>query len=441
MISRLFRFFKTDVWDLSLAELPRTRRVLVSVLRVFLLALNNFYRDQCALRATALTLYTLLSVVPVLALAFGIAKGFGFEKHFQAQILQQIPEQEAVLKQIIVFAQNLLETARGGVVAGVGVVVLLWSAINIFGQIEDALNRIWNVKKARSIGRKFSDYLSLMLVYPIAMFLSSSITVYLASQAAVLSEKTAILDMVGSLLLFFLRLLPYVILWSFFAFIYIFMPNRKVPFRSGVLAGILAGTLYQVVQWGYIALQVGVAKYHAIYGSFAALPLFLVWLQLSWIIVLFGAELSFGIHQYPGYPAELAGEKGLSPFSLKLTALQVVHTVIRAFQDREAPLSAPRLSERLGCPQVVLKPVIKTLVSTGILSEVRSDEDMQEPGYQPGCDTDLLTIGFVLEAMERQGSGRVPLFETPEVRRFQEALAGFSEAVRNSPQNRKLKEI
>jgi len=440
-VPKFVRLFKTDIWNLQATDLPRLKRIVLAGAKVLLLAIRNFYRDQCALRASALTLYTLLSIVPVLALAFGIAKGFGFEKHFQEQILQQVPEQEAVLKQIIVFAQNLLETTKGGLIAGVGVVVLLWSVINIFGQIEDALNRIWSVEKGRGLGRKFSDYLSMMLIYPLVMILSSSITVYLASQASELSEKTALLDMVGKLVLFLVRLLPYVILWAFFAFIYIFMPNRKIPYRSGILAGIVAGTLYQVVQWGYIALQVGVAKYNAIYGSFAALPLFLVWLQLSWTIALFGAELSYGHHIYPAYRAGEPEGKNLSPETIKLIALQVSHTVIQDFNKGGKPPTASDLSERLGCPPVILKAIFDKLLSAGILSEIRSKEDANQPSYQPGCDTDLLTIGFILEAMDREGSDRIPLAETAEIQHFRESLAAFSDAVRRSPGNRKLKEI
>ncbi len=436
---KFFKFFQGDLWNLTTADLPLPRRVALSSLKLLLLTFRGFHRDQCTLRATALTLYTLLSVVPVLALAFGIAKGFGFERHLKEQILLQLPEQEAVLKEIILFAQNLLETAKGGVIAGVGVVVLLWSVVNIFGQIENALNQVWNIKKGRSLGRKFSDYLSLMLICPVAMILSGSITVYLSAQAAVLSEKTALLGFVSFLLLSLLKLLPYFILWVFFAFIYLFMPNRKIPYRSGLAAGMVAGTLYQVVQWAYITLQVGVAKYNAIYGSFAALPLFLVWLQISWIIVLFGAELSFSLHRRGRNDADLQSAE-LSLESLKIAALQVTHAVIRDFR-KGRPSNGSELFTRLQYPPALLKKTLDRLCDAGILSEMRTEDDDVDSAYQPGRDTDDLTIGFILKRLDQQGGRELPLPETPETRRFREALAAFSEAVRRSPENRKLKEI
>ena len=347
-----------------------------------------------------------------------------------------------MLQQILVFAQNLLETTKGGLIAGVGVVVLIWSALSIFGQIENAFNRIWNIQKGRRIGRKFSDYLSVMLVFPIGMILSSSITVYLTAQAAVLSEKTALLDAVSVLLFFMLKLLPYLILWAFFSFIYIFMPNRKIPYASGILAGIFAGTLYQAVQWTYITLQVGVAKYNAIYGSFAALPLFLIWLKLSWSIVLFGAELSYSHHNYAVYRVTPGEGSDLSPEAFKLMALQVTHRVVQDFKKGKKAPSTGALSERLGCPPHLVKSTLDTLLAAGILSEVRAQDDGTPPAaYQPGCDTDLITIGFVLEALDRRGSPRLPFSETAETRCFRQALAAFSEVIRRCPENKKLKEI
>jgi len=440
MRKNLVRFFRNDLWRLSDTDLSPMKRTGIAVLKTLWLAGSGFYKNQCHLRATALTLYTLLSVVPVLALAFGIAKGFGFEKLLREQILQQIPEQEAILKEIIVFAQNLLETAKGGVIAGVGVVVLLWSAVNIFGQIEDALNRIWNVEKGRSLGRKFADYLSLMLIYPFVMILSSSITVYLTAQATVLSEKTALLGFVSSLLLFLLRLLPYVILWAFFAFIFIFIPNRKIPFRSGIIAGILAGTLYQVAQWAYISLQVGVTKYNAVYGSFAALPLFLTWLQLSWTLVLFGAEFSFGLQFHSEYFPDLT-ESRIQPEGFKVSALEVMHLVIRAFKKGSSPLSEEAISRNLGYPMPYVREVIGSLREAGILSEVRLENGGDGSVYQPASDTDGITVSSVLEALEHRGTTLPPSRETPEAIRFREALEAFRTCIRRSPENIKLKEL
>ena len=304
MFSRILHFIRVDIWRIRLRNLPPKKSFLIKQLRIVLLALRGFGDDKCLLRASALTFYSLLSIVPVLAMAFGIAKGFGLETELVARLSElpeRFPGQEKVLNDVIESAKNLLENTKEGVIAGIGVAVLFWTIIKVLGNIEKSFNDIWGVKKARSIGRKLSDYLSMMLVCPILFVMSSSVTVFIAGQIRLVTEKIALLGAISPFIFAILRLFPYCVIWIMFSFLYIFMPNTKVNFRSGILAGIVAGTTYQVVQWVYITFQIGVTKYNAIYGSFAALPLFLVWLQLSWLIVLFGEEISFAYQNVDTY--------------------------------------------------------------------------------------------------------------------------------------------
>jgi len=291
--SKFIAFFKTDIWRIRLRDLPRRKAFAIKQLRILFLTLHGFSYDKCPLRASALTFYSLLSIVPVAALAFGIAKGFGFAKRLETLLYEKLPGQEDVLTQVIAFANSLLENTKGGVIAGIGIAVLFWSLIKVLSHIESSFNAIWEIKKHRSIGRKISDYLSIALICPILVIMSSSVTVFITTQIKHITEKVALLGMFSPIIFFFLKLLPYGLIWILFTTIYIFMPNTRVNFSSGIIAGVFAGTLYQIVQWAYINFQVLVAKYNAIYGSFAALPLFLIWLQISWLIVLFGAEISF----------------------------------------------------------------------------------------------------------------------------------------------------
>ena len=294
--SKITNFIKTDIWRIRVRNLPRRKSFFIKQLRILLLAIRGFHGDKCPLQASALTFYSILSVVPVVAMAFGVAKGFGFQKLLEKQLLEKFPGQEEVMMQVVNFALSLLENTKGGMIAGIGVAVLLWTVIKVLSNIERSFNTIWEIKKSRTFGRKFSDYLSIMLISPILVIMSSSVTVFITTQVTLITEKIALLGIFSSLIFFILKLLPYCLVWILFTFIYILMPNTKVNFSSGFIAGVFAGTIFQLAQWAYIYFQVGVAKYNAIYGSFAALPLFLVWLQLSWLIVLLGAEISFLIN-------------------------------------------------------------------------------------------------------------------------------------------------
>jgi len=244
--------------------------------------------------------------------------------------MNQFSGQEEVLTTVISFANSLLANTKGGLLAGVGIMVLFWAVIKVLGNIEYSFNDIWGIKEGRTLGRKFSDYLSVMLLCPILMILASSVTVFITTQITLITAKVALLGMFSSIIFFVLKLLPYCLIWVLFTFLYIFMPNTKINFKSGILAGIIAGTLYQLVQWGYIVFQVGAAKYNAIYGSFAALPLFLIWLQLSWLIVLFGAELSFAHQNVDTYEFE-PDSLNISDHFKKLLSLQTCHVLVKNF--------------------------------------------------------------------------------------------------------------
>ncbi|HOO90878.1 MAG TPA: YihY/virulence factor BrkB family protein [Syntrophales bacterium] len=345
-VARFIEFIKGDIWRIRLKDLPRKRSFLIKQLRIFLLSLRGFDEDKCQLRASALTFYSLISIVPVAAMAFGIAKGFGFEKRLERQLLEQFQGQEEVITRVIDFAHSLLTNTKGGVIAGVGVILLFWAVIKVLGNIEASFNDIWGIREARSLGRKFSDYLSVMLLCPILLILSSSAAVFITTQVTLIVEKISLLGIFSPLISFLLKLLPYGIVWVLFSFLYIFMPNTKVNFRSGILAGIIAGTIYQIVQFGYIAFQVGAAKYNAIYGSFAALPLFLIWLQLSWLIVLFGAEFSFAHQNVDTYEFEPDSLKISGSFK-RLLSLQIAHLLVSNFAEGEKPLTATQISHRL----------------------------------------------------------------------------------------------
>ncbi|MDO8941824.1 MAG: YihY/virulence factor BrkB family protein, partial [Desulfobacterales bacterium] len=187
----ILAFLKTGIWFLPETGLSRPKALLVRALKVLLIAVRGFDRDQCSVRASALTFYTLLSVVPVVAVIFGIAKGFGFDKMLQAELLVEFPDQSDLLMKVFEFSDSMLEKTSGGIVAGIGVALLFWSVIKVLGSIEDAFNHIWKIPKPRTIGRKCSDYLSFAMVCPLIVLMSSSLTLTVASQVKYVAEAAA----------------------------------------------------------------------------------------------------------------------------------------------------------------------------------------------------------------------------------------------------------
>lgn len=181
-IQRIAQFVNTDIWALRYAGLPRWRAFLVRVGCALLIAVREFRSNRCPLRASALTFYSLLAVVPVVAMLFGIAKGFGFQQRLERQLMASFSQHETVVKQIVDFSTNLLANTRGGLVAGIGVVLLFWAVIKILGHVELALNDIWQVDRPRTFVRKISDYLSIMLIWPVNFVLSASATAFVAAR-------------------------------------------------------------------------------------------------------------------------------------------------------------------------------------------------------------------------------------------------------------------
>ena len=437
--SKTLHFVKDDIWRTHPASLPPWKRVIVRMLRVLSLALRGFREDFCALRATSLTFYTLLSIVPVAAMAFGIAKGFGFQQILEQQLFENFPGQHEIVSKIVVFAQSLLETTQGGVIAGFGLVLLFWTVIKVLSNIEASFNSIWGVRQPRSIVRKFSDYLSIILISPLLVILQSSATVFITTQISAIADRIALIGFFSPLITLSFKLIPYVLVWVLFTMLYLVMPNTRVKFSSGLVAGVIAGTVYQLFQWFYISLQVGAARYNAIYGSFAALPLFLVWLQVSWTIVLFGAEISFAKQHARDHEFESDTEQA-SPGLRKMVALQIARLVVLKFVEGARPLTAEVIAAGVERPPRLTQRVLGELVEGGVLNEVQVEGE-EVPTYVPARDVDQFTLSYVLESLETRGVNEIPWPQGQEASALALAIGQLRESVRQSPGNRRLKEL
>ena len=432
---RVRRFVTRDLWRIRSDALRPPRSFLVRTVRIAVLSLRGFRADQCGLRASALTFYTLLSMVPIAALSFGIAKGFGFEAILKKDLQERLAAYPEIAEQLNAFAERLLGAARGGVVAGIGLVVLFWTVVRVLTHIERSLNHIWGVLRQRTLAKRFADYFSLLLICPLLLALASSATVFIRTRIDTIAREMhfPLLSVAA------FRLLPMVIVWLAFTFVYVFMPNTRVRLASALAGGVVAGTIYQVVQGLYIASQIGATRASAVYGSFAALPLFLVWLQVSWMVVLLGAEISFAHQNVHVYEYEQEVEC-VSRWFRRLLALRVMHALVRAFEEGRPPASVSDITRELEAPVRLVREVLHELHAAGLASEV-NDERVSEPAYQPGRDPAVITVKYVLDALDQCGCDDIPIADSPALRRLRGCLAAFSEAIERSPANVRLKDL
>ncbi len=436
MFKRIIDFFENDLWRISLKGKNSTLKLLIRQLRILMLSVRGFAEDKVQLRASALTFYSLLSIVPILAMVFGIAKGFGFDVFLQDYLKQNLAQHQEVLNEAMKFADKMLGRIKGGFIAGIGLVVLIWSVMNILGNIENSFNNIWQIKKSRGISRKISDYISLVVIAPILVFISSSFTV---SQVSDYFNNTFIISYIGPVIKFFVWFLSFSIIWFVFTLLYIVLPNTKVKFRSAFIGGIIAGTMFHILQWAYVKFQVYLSGYGAIYGSFAALPLFLLWLRFSWLIVLFGAEVAFANQNVENYEYE-TDTLHISNYNRHLLALLITQQIVKNFSAGIPAKTPTEIAEILDVPIRLIREIIYELQDSGILSET-STGNIKELAYQPAIDPANLTVGFVVGKLDKWGHDRIHAGDTKELKVLSDIMNSFYEDLNRSAKNKLLKEL
>jgi membrane protein len=438
LLTRFVGFFTTTIWNARRSERSAFQWLLIRLLRTMILSIQGFARHHGPLRASALTFFTLLSLVPVAAMAFGIAKGFGFERRLQQELLDKFSAQQEVVQQVIGFAQNMLNNTKGGMIAGIGVIVLFWAVIKVLSNIESSFNHIWGVRSRKFI-RKLSDYLTIMLVCPVLVIMSGSVTVFITSQVTAISGRFELLQMVGPAIYVGLKLLPYTLIWILFTLIYMIMPNTRVRFDGALLAGVIAGSAYQAVQAAYIHFQIIVSKYNAIYGSFAALPLFLLWLQISWFIVLIGAEISHA-YQHSDHVDDSVGGREMSIFQTRLLALIVCRHVVQLFHRGLAAQTTTQIADKLALSPALVDNLSDLLVRAKILVRIDSESDDGQ-ALQPARDIGSLTVNAVVAALEDVGGKGLSLTHIPDTKTLSETLTAFRSELDQSAVNRLVMDV
>lgn len=399
--------------------------------RVIVDSIQSFIDDECYAKASALTFYSLLSVVPVMAVLFGIAKGFGFQQALESEITQKLAEQPELANKLIQFSYSWLQSVQGGLIAGIGTILLFWSVIGLLNNVEAVLNTIWKTKIARSYIHKITDYLAIVIIAPLFLVSSSSINVFLTTQISYAGQNNILAEAVNPLLIVILKLFPYILSWILFAFVYLFMPNTKVYFRSAIVASLIAGTAFQMWQWIYINFQLEATSYGAIYGSFAALPLFLIWLQISWLILLAGAEIAVQLENDLFIPNRLR-----ILLSTKTAALLITYRSIEAFVLGKKALTDRELAQELGLSLNHVHVLVEVLKNAGILSEVSLSDKTH--GYQPARSIQTITMKSVSDAIDRSNAIPASVKDSLELKRIQDYLQHIDQLLDKEEINLKL---
>ena len=393
-------FVTYDIWRITENEVSGLKEFYINIIKTMILAVRGFLSENLQTRASALTYNTLLAIVPMLAVLLGIAKGFGFQETVRQELLDYFPGHEMELTQAFEFGESLLAEAQGGVIIGVGLILLFYTVINLISSIEDTFNDIWQIQKSRPWYRKISDYLALFLVLPVLMTASSGLSIFMSTlQNSFLSQYfffTPVME-------FLLNVAPYVITVLAFTGLYILLPNTKVRFVNGLVAGTLAGIALQFFQFLYISGHMWVSKYNAIYGSFAALPLLLLWLQLSWIICLFGAEISYASQNVKKFSFE-RDSKNISRRYKDFLTLLITSLIVKRFVNGEKPYTADELSDAYRIPIRITTQLLYQLTEMHILIEVNYGNDERVVHYQPAIDVNRLTVSYLLNRIDQFGS-------------------------------------
>ena len=427
------------IWHTPLSEIPKGKTVIIKQIRVIILATRGFLNHRVQLRAASLTLYTLLSVIPFVAIAFAIAKGFGLDQTLEALITKDFQSNQEILGWLIQNAQSAIEETRGGYIAGIGMIILFWSVMSLLDSIEDTFNHIWHIKNSRIWYRKFTDYLTIMIIAPVFVILSGSMTVFISSYLTEFMSKAAILDHFKPLITFLIKFSPYFLTWAALTVFYLIMPNTRVNFVPAMISGIIVGTALQILQYLYIDLQLGITKLNAIYGSFAAIPLFIIWLQYSWLTILLGAELAFANQNISNYEFE-AEALGMSNYHKKALSLIIMNVLIKKFAAGENPVSAPDIAIQLKVPIRLVRELLQTLNEVNLVSEVAKN-GKKEQLYQPALDIGKITISYVLSKVEKHGIKQVFLDHNHYYERVTRMLEKFDSLVIKSDSDILVKDL
>ncbi len=395
----LLSAIETVIWRNLPESAPAWKTRLLRLVRVMVVLIRDIAQGQLTLRAMSLVYTTLLSIVPLLALSFSVLKAFGVHNQAGPMLNRFLaplgPKGEEVSRQIVQFIDRM----NVGVLGSLGVALLLYTAVSLMQKIEESFNYIWHISQPRGLGERFSRYLSVLLVGPILLFAAVGMTAA-AMNMAIVRDALA-LEPLGQLIYATGKLMPYVLVVGAFTFIYMFVPNTRVGLGPALVGGVAGGVLWQSAGMAFAMFVASSTKYSAIYSGFAILILFMIWLYLSWLILLFGASVAF-YQQHPEYVVAEGGEPRLSNRMRERVALAIMSLIAGHYVAGRPAWSMRQLTQALGVPMHAVQVVLGALEQAKLLLE-SNDEP---PAYLPARDLGAITLRQLLEAVRCAGEDR-----------------------------------
>ena len=435
---RSIRQMRSDVFEqvleAELDELTRVKRWGHAALKIAVMVWQDFFDNLVKLQAMALAFKTLLSLAPLLAVLFSILKAFGVHSRMEPVLAEALAPLGDKGREITAYLIGFVDKMSAGALGAVGLVTLFITVLSLMDSIEESFNRIWRARAGRTLARKFSDYLSAILVGPVLVFAAMTITATLQSSNVVRALLSV--EPLGKGILTLLRLVPYLTLWGAFTFVYVFIPNTRVRIRSAVLGGLIAAILWQTVGWGFAKFVASSTQYYAIYSSFAILLLFLIWLHIGWVIVLLGAQVAYA-HQHMYL---FQGDRQLlaqSPAGREKLALQTLHLIGRNFYYGLDPLTVTDLATYLQVPAAIVKEFLEMFAESRLVLAVNDGET-----YVLGRDPETVTIKDILDCVKNSGKkAKVPEDRSPEEDEIDDLLGSVDLCVTKALEGKSLQSL
>ena len=410
------------IWAPPAHALSTWKRHGVRVVRLVLVLVRDVVQGELTLWTMSLVYTTLLSMVPLLALSFSVLKAFGVHNQVEPlleNLLAPLGEQgQEVSTRLIAF----IEQMNVGVLGAVGLALLIYTVISLIQKIEESFNAIWHVTQLRSLGERFSRYLSALLIGPLLVFTAAGMTA--AALGSEIGRAILAFAPIGSLAAVAGRTVPYVLVIVAFTFFYLVVPNTRVRLLPALVAGVVGGVLWQTAGWAFAAFVVSSTRYAAIYSGFAILVLFLIWLYVSWLVLLIGASLAFYL-QHPEYLYAKPGEPRLSNRMRERLALAVMHRIGHRYVHGDSPLTLQQLTQQLGIPMHSVNVVVDALAAGGLL-RVTNDAP---PAYVPARELSQVPLAEMLAAVRAAGEDA---FLRPDALPLPEHVEAFAAAVERS---------
>ncbi len=366
------------------------QRYLLDVSRLLIRLGRDIAEGYVNLQAMSLVFSTLIAIVPLLAVSFSVLKGFGVHNQIEPFLLNFLQQPFGAVKgaeltnNIITFVENI----KVGVLGSLGLAMLFYSAIAMVQKIERAFNSIWRLRQSRSIIRRFSDYLSVLIIGPVLVFTALAVSASLLNHSLVQSLLS--IEPLGYLFRFIVRFLPYFLIILAFSFFYMFIPNTRVKFKAALIGGAVSGVIWQSASWLFASFVVASTNYTAIYSGLAVLMLFIIWLYLNWLILLIGASLVF----YIQYPENVLPQKTLMQdiASQEKLGLMILSLISKRFYNKEQGISADQLASSLSCPSQHISRMLDTLMRSQLINETADSQ----PKYIPAAPFEITTVAEAL---------------------------------------------